>query len=469
MNAQQSMITAKTLGSEIFKKDYQTKYAYYAGAMANEISSTEMVVALGRAGYLGSYGTGGVAIHKIEQAIDEIKEALPGGPYLINVLHSPHDVAREEALIDLLLEKSVKAIEASAFIEVSPAILRYRLAGIKKCEDLGVYSEHRVIGKVSREEVARRFMSPPNSEIVKELLTKGLITQEQAQMAKEIPVADDITAEADSGGHTDGQPFISLLPMMICLRDEMQQQWGYCQRIRIGAAGGISTSIAAVGAFKMGADYVVTGSVNQGCIEAGTSNYVKEMLAKVAMADVVMAPSADMFELGARVQVIKKGTMFPMNAGKLYELYVKHGSLEELSEKDKKVLETRIFRHDLDTIWRFVEEYLVEADPKQLVRAKDNPKLKMALVFRWYLGNSSRWAIHGKEERKMDFQVWCGKSMGAFNLCVMGTELECWSNRRVVKIADKIMNGAAAIIQKDFTSLLEINATRGRSVQEVKE
>ena len=469
MKIQQSMITAKTLGSEAFKKDYQTKYAYYAGAMANEISSVKMVIALGQAGYLCSYGAGGVPLHKIEQAIDEIKQALPEGPYLVNVLHSPNHLAREEALIDLLLKKSVKAIEASAFIEVSPAIIRYRLAGIKKCEDLGVYSENRVIAKVSREEVAIRFMSPPDSEVVMDLLRKGLITKEQAQLAQEIPVADDITAEADSGGHTDGQPFISLLPMMICLRDKMQQQLGVRQRIRIGAAGGISTSFAVVGAFKMGADYVVTGSVNQGCIEAGTSNYVKEMLAKTAMADVVMAPSADMFELGAKVQVIKKGTMFPMNAGKLYELYAKHGSLEELSEKDKKALETRIFRHDFDTIWRFVEEYFLEADPKQLIRAKDNPKLKMALIFRWYLGNSSRWAIQGEEERKMDFQVWCGKSMGAFNRCVAGTELECWSNREVVKIADKIMNGAAAIIEKDFISLFEINATMSHSPQEVNE
>ena len=442
------MICAKDLGSDRFKQDYHTKYAYYAGSMANGISSVQMVIALGQAGFMCGYGAGGMSLEEIRGAIDEIQQALPEGPYLINLLHSQNDLAKEEALVDLVLAKSVKAIEASAFIDISPAIIRYRLVGVKKDANGKVYSENRVIAKVSREEVAKKFMSPPDLEVVADLLAKGMITQVQADWAGEIPVADDITAEADSGGHTDGQPFISLLPLIISLRDEMQQQFGYQQRIRIGAAGGISTAIAAVGAFSMGADYVVTGSVNQGCIEAGTSDYVKEMLAQTNMADVVLAPSADMFELGAKVQVIKKGTMFPMNAQKLYELYTKHGSLDELAEKDKKTLETRILRADFDTIWGFVEEYFAKVDPRQLVKAKENPKLKMALTFRWYLGNSSRWAIRGDEQRKMDMQIWCGKSMGAFNHWVANTELEKWENRTVVKVAEKIMKEAALIIHE---------------------
>ncbi|MCL2287353.1 MAG: PfaD family polyunsaturated fatty acid/polyketide biosynthesis protein [Firmicutes bacterium] len=453
MRSKNSIITAKTLGSDSFKKDYKTEYAYYAGSMANGISSAKMAIALGKAGYMCGYGAGGLTLHEVEQAIDKIKQALPDGPCLINLLHSQNDLAREEAMVTLFLEKSVKAVEASAFIEISPALIRYRLAGLKKCDKLGVYSENRIIAKVSREEVARKFMSPPSPAVVAELLAKGIITAQQAEWANQIPVADDVTAEADSGGHTDGQPFISLLPLMISVRDKMQQQFGYSQRIRIGAAGGISTAIAAVGAFQMGADYVVTGSVNQACIEAGTSDYVKKMLANTQMSDVVLAPSADMFESGSKVQVIKKGTMFPMNAQKLYDLYVRHDNIHDLPEKDRKAVETRIFRHDFATVWGFVEEYFSKADPRLLDRAQSNPKLKMALTFRWYLGNSSRWAIKGDEARKMDMQIWCGKSMGAFNRWVENTELEQWDNRTVVKVADKIMNEAATIIMKNYTKL----------------
>ena len=74
----------------------------------------------------------------------------------------------------------------------------------------------------------------------------------------------------------------------------------------------------------MGAAYIVTGSVNQGSLEAGTSQGVKDALALAAAPDVMMAPSADMFEMGVKVQVLKRGTMFPMRSQKLYETYRKY-------------------------------------------------------------------------------------------------------------------------------------------------
>ena len=36
-------------------------------------------------------------------------------------------------------------------------------------------------------------------------------------------MADDITAEADSGGHTDNRPFVALLPTILALRDEISR------------------------------------------------------------------------------------------------------------------------------------------------------------------------------------------------------------------------------------------------------
>ena len=63
-----------------------------------------------------------------------------------------------------------------------------------------------------------------------------------------------------------------------------------CSPIRVGAAGGISTPESALAAFMMGAAYIVTGSVNQACIEAGASDYSKKLLAQAEMADVIMAP-----------------------------------------------------------------------------------------------------------------------------------------------------------------------------------
>ena len=61
-----------------------------------------------------------------------------------------------------------------------------------------------------------------------------------------------------------------------------------------------------------------------------------------------------------------------------------------------------------------------DRDPAEIERAERDPKHKMALVFRWYLGMSSRWAIDGDADRRADYQIWCGPAMGAFNAWVAG-------------------------------------------------
>ena len=127
----------------------------------------------------------------------------------------------------------------------------------------------------------------------------------------------------------------------------MQEQHGYDRPLRVGAAGGISTPWAAAAALAMGAAYLVTGSVNQSCVEAGTSDAVRRMLAQAQQADIAMAPAADMFEMGVKVQVLKRGTLFAMRAAKLYELYRAHDGLDQIPAGERANLEKTIFRAPL--------------------------------------------------------------------------------------------------------------------------
>ncbi|MFA0070363.1 2-nitropropane dioxygenase, partial [Vibrio breoganii] len=76
--------------------------------------------------------------------------------------------------------------------------------------------------------------------------------------------------------------------------------------------GGVGTPDAALATFNMGAAYIVTGSINQACVEAGASEHTRKLLSTTEMADVTMAPAADMFEMGVKLQVVKRGTLFPM-------------------------------------------------------------------------------------------------------------------------------------------------------------
>ena len=179
----------------------------------------------------------------------------------------------------------------------------------------------------------------------------------------------------------------------------------------------------------MGAAYIVTGSVNQACVESGSSDLVRQMLAEAEQADTIMAPAADMFEMGVKVQVMKRGTMFAMRAAKLHELYRACDSLERIPAADRAMLEKTVFRASLGEIWNQTCQFFLERDPGQIERAEKDAKHKMALVFRWYLGQSSRWANQGEPSRKIDYQVWCGPAMGSFRLS--GRAGHSWNAPRI--------------------------------------
>jgi PfaD family protein len=405
------------------------------------------VIALGRAGYLGSFGAGGLVPSRIEAAILRIQKELPNGPYAFNFIHSPSEPALERGAVDLYLKYGVPCVEAAAFIDLTESIVYYRVAGLKRGAGKEIVIGNRIIAKISRREVAIKFMQPAPEKMVAQLLSKGLITPDQADMAKQVPMADDITAEADSGGHTDNRPMVSLLPSIIALRNGVQAKYKYKKHLRVGVGGGIGTPEAALAAFAMGAAYVVTGSVNQACLESGASPHTKKLLAQAEMADVTMAPASDMFEMGVKLQVLKRGTLFAMRGQKLYNLYNAYNSIEEIPAAERLKIEKQIFRRNLDDIWKDTVSFFKERDPMQIDRAMENPKKKMALIFRWYLGLASRWSNIGEKGREMDYQIWCGPCMGAFNDWTRGTYLEKPENRNVVDVASHLMTGAAYLFR----------------------
>ena len=436
-------LNPEDLGDDAYKKQHGVKYAYHGGAMANGIASVELVVALGKAGFLCSFGAAGLVPDVIEESIKRIQAELPNGPYAVNLIHAPSEEALELGAVERFLKLGVKTVEASAYLGLTEHIVWYRVAGLSKNTDGSVNIGHKVIAKVSRTEVGRRFMEPAPKKLLDKLLAQGKITQEQADLSQLVPMADDITAEADSGGHTDNRPFLTLLPTIIALRDEVQAKYNFSPALRVGAGGGIGTPEAALAAFNMGAAYIVLGSVNQACVEAGASEYTRKLLANVEMADVTMAPAADMFEMGVKLQVVKRGSMFAMRAKKLYDLYVAYDSIEDIPVDERLKIEKQIFRSNLDDVWAGTESFFQQRDPEMLARAQSSPKRKMALIFRWYLGLSSRWSNIGEKGREMDYQIWAGPSLGAFNSWVKGTYLEDFTRRGAVDVALHMLKGAA--------------------------
>ncbi|NMG05896.1 PfaD family polyunsaturated fatty acid/polyketide biosynthesis protein [Brasilonema sp. UFV-L1] len=431
------------LGDPSFLTSHGVKYAYATGAMAGGIASEKMVIALGKEKILSSFGAGGLSSDRLEAAINCIQQALPQGPYAFNLIHSPNEPAIERRAVDLYLKYGVRTVEASAFLDLTPNIVYYRAAGLGVNAANQIEIKNKVIAKISRREVASKFLQPAPLKILKELVEKGLISELQANLAAQLPIADDITVEADSGGHTDNRPLVCLLPSILALKNEIQEKYRYSTPIRVGVAGGIGTPQSAIAGFMMGAAYIVTGSVNQSCVEAGTCEYTKQLLAQAEMADMMMAPAADMFEMGVKLQVLKRGTMFPLRAQKLYEIYRNYNSIEDIPIEEREKLEKQIFRKSLAQIWEETATYLSKKNPEKLGKAINNPKMKMAAIFRWYLGLSSRWSSSGEKGREVDYQIWCGPVMGSFNDWVRNSYLAEPKNRRVVDVAHHIMTGAA--------------------------
>ncbi|MEN0061782.1 MAG: PfaD family polyunsaturated fatty acid/polyketide biosynthesis protein [Myxococcota bacterium] len=435
------------LGDRSFNEVHGIRFPYVAGAMANGIATSDMVVAMAKAGMLGFFGAAGLTVDRISEGLDRIEAGLAGTtlPFGSNLIHAPNEPKVEMGTVELYLKRGVRRVSASAYMALTPMIVRYAYAGVRRRPDGSIHRENYVFAKISRPEVARRFLAPAPEDLLQQLVRDGHLTSEEAALARELPVAEDVTVEADSGGHTDNQTLTALFPTILSVRDEMVAQHGFKRPIRIGAAGGIGTPSAVAAAFQLGAAFVLTGSVNQAAVESGLSPQGKRLLCSAGLADVVMAPAADMFELGVEVQVLQRGTMFGARAKRLYEVYRAHDGIESIPTEVRQKLEKEIFKDDLEVIWQNCESFFNVRDPHEVERAHREPKHRMALVFRWYLGLSSKWAIAGEGGRNLDYQIWCGPAMGAFNAWVKGSFLEPAENRTTVQIARNLLEGAATL------------------------
>jgi len=447
------------LGDRSFNEVHGTRFPYVTGAMANGIATTRLVIEMARTGGIGFFGAAGLARDVVATAIDELQAALgdsaspsgsptgspTGSPWGCNLIHSPQEPALEEAVADLYIIRGVRRVCAAAFMSLTPAIVRYAYSGIHVDLDGNVQRPNMVFAKISRPEVARHFLHPAPTQLLDVLVRAGKLTAAEAALARSLPVAEDITIESDSGGHTDNRPLAPLFASIQTVRDEAVAEHGYTRPIRLGAAGGIGTPQAVAAAFALGASYVLTGTVNQACVESGLSDEGKQMLAAADIADIAMAPAADMFEMGVELQVLKRGTMFAPRAKKLYALYTRYPSLEALPDAERVELEQKILGMSVDACWEATKAFWTDRDPAQVARADQDPRHKMALTFRSYLGLSSRWSIDGAPDRRLDYQIWCGPAMGAFNAWTAGTFLAEPANRQVAQVARNLLEGAAVV------------------------
>jgi trans-AT polyketide synthase/acyltransferase/oxidoreductase domain-containing protein len=441
---------AASLGSRAFCEKFGVRQAYVAGGMYQGIASVEVVTRMAQAGLLSFFGAGGLGLPAVATAIAALKQRLPAGaPFGINFLSHTHRPELEDQLADLLLREGIDTIEASAFMQVTPALVRYRALGLAS-DGPRVIARNRIIAKISRPDVAEQFLRPAPELILTKLLASGALSSAQAELARQAPVADAVCVEADSGGHTDQGMPLTLLPTILRLRDRCADLTPRFGAAFVGAAGGIGTPEAGAAMFLMGADFILTGSINQCTVEAATSDAVKDLLVGMNVHDTDYAPSGELFEMGSKIQVLKKGIFFPARANKLAQLYARHDSLASLDAETRRLLETRYFKRSLDCVFDDVRNAYPGPD---LERAERMPKQRMGMVFRMYFRDSTRWALAGDLGHKVDFQIQCGPALGAFNQWVADTALADWRERHVDTLADRLMTESAALLGRRLIAM----------------
>ncbi len=376
------------LGDRSFTSEHGVRFPYVAGEMANGIATTALVIAMARAEMLGFFGAAGLALPRIEQAVAELAGSGVR-TWGVNLIHTPAEAGHEDRVVDLLLRARVPNVSASAFMAVTPAVVRCAVAGLR-ADTRGVVRARHLFAKVSRPEVAEQFLSPAPPEILALLQDRGQLTADEVRLAQHIPLAGDVTVEADSGGHTDNRPLAVVLPAVRALRDELARRHGFPRPSRIG-------------------------------------------------------PAADMFESGIRVQVLRRGTLFAPRARQLYDAYLAYPSLEAIAAPVRERIEKDVLRETFADAWARTRRFWLDRDAREADRAAHDDRHRMALVFRSYLGLSSRWAIDGEPTRRADYQIWCGPAIGAFNRWVAGSPLAEPTRRTVVQIALNLLEGAAVV------------------------
>jgi len=171
------------LGDRDFGAVHGVRFPYVAGEMARGIATTRMVIAMARAEMLAFFGAAGLDVATIERAVHELSSTLGGNRgWGVNLIHSPAEPALEERTADLLLRSDVPIISASAYMDITPPLARCAVAGLRLDPAGRIVRPVRIFAKVSRPEVAEKFMSPAPAGLLASLMRRGTTLHNRQQL-----------------------------------------------------------------------------------------------------------------------------------------------------------------------------------------------------------------------------------------------------------------------------------------------
>ena len=416
-----------------FVDDYRLTYPYVAGGIGYGISSRQMVEAAARNGILGFLDMTDRPLADVEADLNALTHALgeKHARYGCTISQGLSDEVSVDKLFELVNTYHVQVLEAHDDPQISEKLVEYRL----RTFDQRGEATNRLLIKTGNPVVLEEIMKPISETILLKLQQRGKLTAQQVERGRRMALATDVCVMADPGGLTShGSPFV-LLPHALMLRDQFTRQYQYEQPIHVGLGGGIGSPLAVQTALSMGADFVHTSSVNLCTVESGLHPYTKQLLQDISLEDTGYAPCSDfLFNPNKKIQVVKKGVLFPARANKLHDLFKQHTSVEEIDPKVIAQLEEKFYQKTLTSVWADIVQKRQET-PDLITKALQNKKYYLYLLFQEYYHSSALWAVKGDASKVLNFQIPCGSELGALNRQLHATPMQAWADRSVAEIA----------------------------------
>jgi hypothetical protein len=185
----------------------------------------------------------------------------------------------EDAIVDLYLRRGVTRVDASAYMNLTPSVVRYAASGLQSDASGRVRRKNRVLAKISRPEVAPALPAAGARGPARRPVSSGRLRAEEARLATRVPLAEDVTGRIGLGRPHRQPPLSALLPTIASLRESARS----ATATPTGSASARpAAGHAAVGrpGLRARAAYVMTGTINQASVESGLSEDGKRMLAE---------------------------------------------------------------------------------------------------------------------------------------------------------------------------------------------
>ena len=72
---------------------------------------------------------------------------------------------------------------------------------------------------------------------------------------------------------------------------------------------------------------------------------------------------------------MKKGVFFPARANKLYDLYRRYNSLEEIDEKTRTQIQEKYFKRSFDEVYAETKAYYLKNSPQEIEKMCENIRM----------------------------------------------------------------------------------------------